>query len=166
MKWRELDPFLRAFWHRPADHLPCGNSPFAVSLFPLPWMIPDRSSPSWVRFAASRPGRLRSDPKDALLTRGKGGCGSGLRLTNHGKPGAFWFLIHRAAYQMGQTGHEPVSKRHRYFASSARGPAPMVAPQFSINRRSATQLFPLYHARAYCPKLLILFHLRPRTCVI
>ena len=47
MKWRELDPFLRAFWHRPVDYLPCGNSPFAVSLFPLPWMIPDRSSPSW-----------------------------------------------------------------------------------------------------------------------
>ena len=44
MKWRELDPFLRAFWNRPADYLPCGNSPFAVSLFPLPWMIPDRSS--------------------------------------------------------------------------------------------------------------------------
>ena len=45
MELRELDPFLRAFWHRPADYLPCGNSPFAVSLFPLPWMIPDRSGP-------------------------------------------------------------------------------------------------------------------------
>ena len=38
-------------------------------------MISDRSSPSRVRFAASRPGRLRADPKDALLTRGKGGFG-------------------------------------------------------------------------------------------
>ena len=74
--------------------------------FPSRFIVSDRSSPSRVRSAASRPGRLRSDPKDALLTRGKGGCGSGLRLTNHGKPGAFWFLIHRAAYQMGQTGHE------------------------------------------------------------
>ena len=64
MKWRELDPFLRAFWHRHADYLPCGNSPFAVSLFPLPWMIPDRSSPSRVRLRlASRPGPLRADPK-------------------------------------------------------------------------------------------------------
>ena len=27
-----------------------------------PWMIPDRSSPSRVRFAASRPGWLRADP--------------------------------------------------------------------------------------------------------
>ena len=36
-------------------------------------MIPDRSSPSRVRFAASRPGRLRADPKDALFTREKGG---------------------------------------------------------------------------------------------
>ena len=38
-------------------------------------VVPDRSSPSRVRFAASRPGRLRADPKDALLTRGKGGVG-------------------------------------------------------------------------------------------
>ena len=53
---------------------PCGkawNSP----PFPSRLIVPDRSSPSRVRFAASRPGRLRADPKDALLTRGKGGCG-------------------------------------------------------------------------------------------
>ena len=43
--------------------------------FPSPRMIPDRSSPSRVRFAASRPGRLRADPKDALFTREKGGSG-------------------------------------------------------------------------------------------
>ena len=36
----------------------------------------NRSSPSRVRFAASRPGRLRADPKNALLTRGKEGSGS------------------------------------------------------------------------------------------
>ena len=42
-------------------------------LSPLPWMISNRSSPSRVRFAASRPGLLRADPKNALLTRGKGG---------------------------------------------------------------------------------------------
>ena len=43
--------------------------------FPLLARIPNRSSPSRVRFAASRPGRLRADPKDALLTREKGGFG-------------------------------------------------------------------------------------------
>ena len=32
-------------------------------LFPSPWMISDRSSPSRVRFAASRPGLLRDAPK-------------------------------------------------------------------------------------------------------
>ena len=58
---------------------PVGKNP----LFPLPWMIPDRSSPSRVRFAASRPGLLRADPKDALLTRGKGGCGSASDFVSH-----------------------------------------------------------------------------------
>ena len=38
-------------------------------------MIPDRSSPSRVRFAASRPGLLRTDPKGWLFTREKGGLG-------------------------------------------------------------------------------------------
>ena len=38
---------------------PVGKNP----LSPSPWMIPDRSSPSRVRFAASRPGLLRADPK-------------------------------------------------------------------------------------------------------
>ena len=41
--------------------------------FPSRFIVSDRFSPSRVRFAASRPGRLRADPKDALLTRGKGG---------------------------------------------------------------------------------------------
>ena len=53
---------------------PCGkawNSP----PFPSRFIVSDRFSPSRVRFAASRPGRLRADPKDALLTRGKGGGG-------------------------------------------------------------------------------------------
>ena len=69
MELRELDPFLRAFWHRPADYLPCGNSPFAVSLFPLPWMIPDRSSPRSAPWTA--PGRS----EEGLFTREKGGWG-------------------------------------------------------------------------------------------
>ena len=43
------------------------------TLFPLPWMIPDRSSPSRVRFAASRPGLLRADPKGWLFMGKKGG---------------------------------------------------------------------------------------------
>ena len=45
------------------------------SPFPSRFIVSDRSSPSRVRFAASRPGRLRADPKDALFTRGKGGFG-------------------------------------------------------------------------------------------
>ena len=43
--------------------------------FPSRFIVSDRSSPSRVRFAASRLGRLRADPKDALFTRGKGGFG-------------------------------------------------------------------------------------------
>ena len=57
---------------RPEPPLSLINShPFTP--FPSRFIVSDRSSPSRVRFAASRPGRLRSDPKDALLTRGKGG---------------------------------------------------------------------------------------------
>ena len=59
----------------PASPIPSTAAP----PFPSPWMIPDRSSPSRVRFAASRPGLLRADPKDALLTRGKGASGRGAR---------------------------------------------------------------------------------------
>ena len=44
---------------------------------PSPWMIPHRSSPSRVRFAASRPGLLRADPRGWLFMRGKGGAGRG-----------------------------------------------------------------------------------------
>ena len=43
MKWRELVPF------------------------PSRFIVPDRSSPSRVRFAASRPGLLRADPKEGCL---------------------------------------------------------------------------------------------------
>ena len=46
-------------------------------LFPLPWKIPDRSSPSRVRSAASRPGLLRADPKGWRFTRERGGGVSG-----------------------------------------------------------------------------------------
>ena len=59
----------------PASPIPSTAAP----PFPSHRMIPDRSSPSRVRCAASRPGRLRADPKDALLTRGKGGAGRGVR---------------------------------------------------------------------------------------
>ena len=51
---------------------PCGKAQKQPP-FPSRFIVSDRSSPSRVRFAASRPGRLRADPKDALLTRGKGG---------------------------------------------------------------------------------------------
>ena len=43
--------------------------------FPSPWMIPDRSSPSRVRFAASRPGPLRADLGRRAVHEGKGGAG-------------------------------------------------------------------------------------------
>ena len=55
---------------------PCGKA-CKTPPFPSRFIVPDRSSPSRVRFAASRPGLLRAGPKDALLTRGKGGCGFG-----------------------------------------------------------------------------------------
>ena len=55
---------------------PCGKAQNRTP-FPSRFIVSDRSSPSRVRFAASRPGRLRADPKDALLMRGKGGCGFG-----------------------------------------------------------------------------------------
>ena len=41
--------------------------------FPSPWMIPDRSSPSRVRFAAWRPGALRADLERRAVHEGKGG---------------------------------------------------------------------------------------------
>ena len=53
---------------------PCGKA-WKPPPFPSRFIVSDRSSPSRVRFAASRPGRLRADPKDALLTMGKGGIG-------------------------------------------------------------------------------------------
>ena len=55
---------------------PCGKAQNRPP-FPSRFIVSDRFSPSRVRFAASRPGRLRADPKDALLTRGKGGAGRG-----------------------------------------------------------------------------------------
>ena len=45
--------------------------------FPLALDDSDRSSPSRVRFAASRPGLLRADPKGWLFMRGKGVDGPG-----------------------------------------------------------------------------------------
>ena len=75
MKWRKLVPFLRAFWHRPADYLPCGTPRSAVSLFPLPWMIPDRSVPSRVRFAAFRALDRCGPIRRRAVYEGKGGLG-------------------------------------------------------------------------------------------
>ena len=56
------------------------------SPFPSPWMIPDRSSSSRVRFAASRPGLLRADPKGWLFMREKGGLGraASVRVSSDG----------------------------------------------------------------------------------
>ena len=50
---------------------PVGKNPLSPRL----WMIPDRFSPSRVRFAASRPGLLRADLKGGAIYEGKGGWG-------------------------------------------------------------------------------------------
>ena len=47
----------------------------AAPLSPRPGFISDRSSPSRVRFAASRPGLLRADPRGDAVHEGKGGGG-------------------------------------------------------------------------------------------
>ena len=65
-------PLLSAPWGRSRPHLSLREG-LEKPPFPSRFIVSDRSSPSRVRFAASRPGRLRADPKDALLTRGKGG---------------------------------------------------------------------------------------------
>ena len=61
-------------WGRSRPHLSLREG-LKQTPFPSRLIVSDWSSPSRVRFAASRPGRLRADPKDALLTRGKGGIG-------------------------------------------------------------------------------------------
>ncbi len=53
---------------------PCGKA-WKNPPFPSRFIVSDRSSPSRVRFAASRPGLLRADPKGWLFMRGKGGVG-------------------------------------------------------------------------------------------
>ena len=68
--YRKLTTALSRFWHREAGPMNWENPARAggqESPFPSPWMIPDRSSPSRVRFAAARPGPLRADPGDALF---------------------------------------------------------------------------------------------------
>ena len=67
-------PLYRPPWGRSRPHLSLREG-LEKPPFPSRFIVSDRSSPSRVRFAASRPGRLRADPKDALLTRGKGGIG-------------------------------------------------------------------------------------------
>ena len=78
-----MRPWIAALWNMPLSRphgvalvliYPCGKA-WNRPPFPSRLIVPDRSSSSRVRFAASRPGRLRVDPKDALLTRGKGGFG-------------------------------------------------------------------------------------------
>ena len=67
-------PLYRTPWGRSRPYLSLREG-LEKPPFPSRFIVSDRSSPSRVRFAASRPGRLRADPKDALLTRGKGGIG-------------------------------------------------------------------------------------------
>ena len=59
---------------------PVGKNP----LSPRPWMIADRSSPSRVRFAASRLGLLRADPKRWLFMKERG-----VRAVWTGRKGTF-----------------------------------------------------------------------------
>ena len=68
-------------WGRSRPHLSLREG-LEKPPFPSRFIFPDRSSPSRIRFAASRPGRLRADPKDALLTRGKGGRGARGRVAS------------------------------------------------------------------------------------
>ena len=67
-------PLYRPPWGRSRPHLSLREG-LEKPPFPSRFIVSNRSSPSRVRFAASRPGRLRADPKDALLTRGKEGIG-------------------------------------------------------------------------------------------
>ena len=53
----------------PASPIPSTAAP----PFPSPWMIPDRSSPSRVRFAASRPGTAPGRSERRAAHEGKGG---------------------------------------------------------------------------------------------
>ena len=48
---------------RAANSWPCLILDCDAPPFPSSWMISDQSSPSRVRFAASRPGLLRADPR-------------------------------------------------------------------------------------------------------
>ena len=55
-------PLYRPPWGRSRLIYPCGKA-WKNPPFPSRLIVPDRSSPSRVRFAASRPGPLRADPK-------------------------------------------------------------------------------------------------------
>ena len=66
----------------PLCNRPVVDSMPAVPLFPPLWMIPDRSSPSRVRFAASRLGLLRADLERGAVYEGKGVDGPGCRVAS------------------------------------------------------------------------------------
>ena len=77
-------------------------APRSSTLQPTPFpslrMIPDRSSPSRVRSAASRPGPLRADPGRRAVYEGKKGGGlpgrkGTFRPYQHGGYLRFWFRV-------------------------------------------------------------------------
>ena len=61
-RWRLHTPLYRPPWGRSRPHLSLREG-LEKPPFPSRFIFPDRSSPSRVRFAASRPGQLRADPK-------------------------------------------------------------------------------------------------------
>ena len=76
-----MRPWIAALWNMPLSRphgvaivliYPCGKAqkppPFSSR-----FIVSDRSSPSRVRSAASRPGRLRADPRGDAVHEGKGG---------------------------------------------------------------------------------------------
>ena len=88
-------------------------------------MIPDQSSPSRVRSAASRPGPLRADPKGMAVYEGKEGFGPGL-------PG-----------QKEPFGHT---------SALTRFPAEAISGFFAFRRQAPAALFlrhPLFHHRKH-----------------
>ena len=64
---------MRFAWCLPAPAACFVGFAAGQSPHPTEAQLPDRSAPSRVRFAASRPGLFRADPRGWLFMRGKGG---------------------------------------------------------------------------------------------
>ena len=128
-------PLCGTPWGRSRPHLSLREG-LEKPPFPSRFIVSDRSSPSRVRFAASRPGRLRADPKDALLTRGKGGIGpwgartgcQGDGSRTRGVTNPKWLLLGLATWYGVRAGLVPRRAR------ASRGRCPSVARGCSPQR--------------------------------